>query len=187
MSRDFHRETIKERTALTFLEIMIVIVLISLLFFLAMPRFKGVYIKNQLQTATGDLASLMRLARSEAVYSGKPVAIELDLEKDRYWLNLPPLPQDEEARYRRSDKRKLEWEEQRYFPVEVSFIAVSTDALSPEKDKGIARVIFFPDGSATAATVVLGNTAGSKMTIDVPPATGFVRAYFGEPVEQKEQ
>lgn len=170
-----------KRSGVTFIEILIVITIVTTLIFLATPRLKGTLIKNQLQAATRELSATMRLAHSAAVYYGKPVVVYLNVDEGSYWLDLPKLPEQNKEYYPGYDERKREWEQRRYFPRDVAFAEVSTDAPLMERDRRVGRVIFFPNGSATAATIVLTNTRGHKMTIDVPPATGIVRVYKGAP------
>lgn len=169
------------RSGVTFIEILIVITIVTTLIFMATPRLKGTLIKNQLQAATRELSVTMRLAHSAAVYYGKPVVVYLNVDEGSYWLDLPQLSEQNKDYYPGYDERKREWEQRRYFPRDVAFAEVSTDAPLLEKASRVGRVIFFPNGSATAATIVLTNTQGHKMTIDVPPATGIVRVYKGEP------
>ena len=167
---------------LTFLEIIMVITILSLLFFLATPRFKGTFLKNQLRTTTRDLATLMRLARSEAIYAGNPAFLKINVNEAWYELTLPKQENDEDKdSYRGRHKRRNEFEERRYLPLEVEFEEVSTDMAPDPDNKSVARVIFFSNGTASGATIVLENKKGKAMTIDVAPSTGFTRVYDGSP------
>jgi Tfp pilus assembly protein FimT len=168
---------------LTFLEVLLVISLIATLFVLAAPRFKGVHLKNQLKTTTREMARLMRLGRAEAVYSGMPVEFSLHVDEHWYEIKLPPPTEEEEKKYRGRDKQRSEVEERHELPIEVAFRDVSTDAPPNPEEQRIARIIFYPNGTATGATVVLINERGKTMTIDLAGSTAIPRVYVGAPDE----
>ena len=128
------------------------------------------------------MAVLLRLARAEAIYSGVPVQVKINVDEDWYQLTLPRRDEDEDY-YPGEHRRRREVEQRHYLPVDVWFKEVSTDAPPDAKNKKIARVIFFPNSSATGATIVLANKKGNKMTIDVAPSTGIARVYKGEPAD----
>lgn len=179
---EYKKELIRKSTpGFTFLEILVVISILSILFLISAPRFKGVALKNQLQTGARELALLLRLARAESIHSGFPVQVKINVDEGWYQLSLPPREEDD-TYYPGEDRRRTEVERRRYLPRDVGFKEVSTDAPPVEKDKRIARVIFFPNSSATGATIVLVNKKGNTMTIDVAPSTGIARVYRGEPV-----
>ncbi len=172
----------RNRRGVTFLEILMVISIMAIMFLVATPRLKGTFLQNELVTTTRDLARLMRLARSEAVYSDKPVPLRINLDDAWYQLSLPPRDDDKDtSSYRGQEKRRSEVEQKRYLPLDVEFAEITTDAPPDPENDNIVRLIFFPNGTATASTIILEGRKGNAMTIDLAPSTGYSRVYKGRP------
>ena len=70
----------------TFVEIILVILMMGVIAAMAIPNFSRTYLRFQLQQCTEDLAYLMRYAQSRAVAKGQMVRLEFDSEFRHYRL-----------------------------------------------------------------------------------------------------
>lgn len=176
MIRLTHR---KRCAGVTYLELMIVLFILVTLMGIS-PSFRNMYRKNGLNMGVKELASLIRYARGEAIFLNHEVEIRFDINRNRYRYH-PKIKEKEDYRSRREGP-KSEFEQIRYLPDGINFIEVSSDAEPIEGGHDTyARILFYPDGTATWAIVTLKGLSSRVMTIEVSPATGLpVIEYVGE-------
>ena len=168
------------RCAMTLLEITVVLVIVSILMAVVIPNFGPLRLRGQLRTSTRNLAALIRYARGEAIYGHRVVKLRLDVENHRYRLDLmidsiPANKRDESERYLVEAVRDLP--DRVYFDRVVLYRTQNSNR--PGDD--IVVLDFTHRGSATPASIVLADTKGRHMTIDVFGTTGAVEVYHGEP------
>jgi len=168
----------REQTGITLLEILVVMMILAVMLAFSIPSMKGFHQRNQLHTSAREVVALLKYARGEAVLGEKQVEVRFDVPGDRYRLDL--LEQDESARRRDREQTLKTVEKIRYLPLRIHFLEITTQAEADEKS-GIARMLFYPNGSATAATIVMESERGRTMTIEVAGATGLSKAYDGLP------
>jgi type II secretory pathway pseudopilin PulG len=171
---------------------MIVIMILSVLTAVAMPRMKGVLAATRLKTSTRDVSGMLRMARDFAVLREKPVEVRFDVENDTYKLVLLDREYKEEepdkrSRVGRKDKQPLRLNDDvagmRVLPKGVHFQAIYTAApLSDERD--LPRVIFYSDGAASPATLLIQNDNRGVMSIEVFRTTGLTRVAAQAPAEE---
>jgi prepilin-type N-terminal cleavage/methylation domain-containing protein len=168
----------KARHAMTLLELMVVISILAAFTVLAIPAMRGPHEKNKLRTASREIVSLLRYARSAAVFNETDVVLEIDVEAGLYRLDLGKMATPERRGHLGPEPRDVElWHET---PKGVIFLAVfSWD--DPDEKEGWARIRFYPDGSASDSMVVLENSRTQHMTIGVNRATGRPEIYIGLP------
>jgi prepilin-type N-terminal cleavage/methylation domain-containing protein len=70
----------------TFLELLTVLALMTLLLGLVAPTFYRGWERERLKASLRDLSAILRLARSVAVVERSRVRVFVDLEYGRYWL-----------------------------------------------------------------------------------------------------
>ncbi len=171
------------RAGMTFLEIMIVMVIVGIMASVTIPSLRGPYEFNKLRGGAREVVALMRYARSTAIMSEVEVPLEIDTEKDRFRLNLDKVAAKKKPEQRKAIREGSEasW---RQLPKEVVFAAVySWD--DPKKDKSIAQIVFYPDGSASDSRVVLENRDKKMMTIVLNRATALAEIRKGLPEDLK--
>jgi prepilin-type N-terminal cleavage/methylation domain-containing protein len=166
----------------TFLELMVVLVILAVFCVFSFPVMKGTHRRNQMKAAVRDLVLLAKYARQEAVLRGKTTELRLDISKNRYRLALEP----EEKSSRSSapeNKRAIEQiheldpqKKQMFF----KSVESATDSFGREN---IAKIRFFSNGSASPSTIVIqdGTNERRQMTIEIAGASGAARAYNGPP------
>ena len=168
---------------MTLLELSIVLVILAVLTIFSVPNMRGLYERNKLVTSSRELVSLIRYARAEAITNERETEIRIDVKKDRYRLDLNRYKY---AEVRGSGDRRSRKPEQvehiRHLPRFVNFKEVAT-SIDPEAREKIAKIVFFPNGSATWTTIVLENRPPGKearvrhMVIEVSHATGLPEVY----------
>jgi type II secretion system protein H len=168
----------REQAGITLLEILVVITIFAVLLVISVPSMKGFHQRNQLRTSAREIVALLKYAKGEAVLGEKEVEVRFDVPGDRYRLDL--LETEESARWRDRKQARKAAERIRYLPFTVHFLEITTQAEADEK-AGIARILFYPNGSATAATIILESERRKTMTIEVAGATGLSNAYNGLP------
>lgn len=171
--------------AFTFLEIMVVVVIMGVLIAVTGVRLKGTSERSALTGASRELLSACNVARQAAISTQRDVWIKFDVNNDRWRidLNVDPEEEDRHAHYDRDARYDLESIHE--LPAKISFTQVTTAAGAYEKDKKdeFPLIVFHPDGSATGASVVLKSDKGRQMTVEVSAATGRPETYRGEPRE----
>jgi type II secretion system protein H len=179
----------KRRRGFTFFEILMVLMLIATLAVVAFPRMGGVYRQSQLRAGARELTQTLRLARQAAILSGDGCQVRIDPEGGRY--QLAPLPLDAEGdpietrrEYRRREDSyhlNAEATQIRTLPGNVFFTLVHSTAPLTQ-DTRVPRVIFYPDGSATAAYLGIQSTDDDALSVRIYRTTGLAKVETGDPV-----
>lgn len=167
----------RARRGMTFLEIMVVVTILSVMAIFTIPAMRGPHAFNKLRAGAREIVSLTRLARSTAVLNEVMVTLELDVDNDQYRLNLENL----EAKKHLAERKALQSREEaiwRPLPDGVMFQEVhSWD--DPLKRGNIARIVFYADGSASDSTIVLASERGRQMSVQLNRATGLAEVVKG--------
>ncbi len=133
----------------TILELLVVLAIVSLVMAIALPRLSGTVTTSELRSAARSLAAGMRWARSEAIYTNRPINFQVDVNGRRFGMtqkgSMRSLP--ENAR--------------------VTLFTARSQLL--DEDKGYIR--FFPDGSSSGGRVTLA-TKRLTQYVDVDWLTG---------------
>ena len=169
----------------TFLEIMVVLVVLGVLAAVTAPNFTGSHERNKLKAATRELALLAKYARQQAVLRNTRTEIYVDVQEHKYWLDLTPPDMPRRIRSSRRDRRG-NMEADHFLDKRqgrIQFLS-ATSAADEELEPDVSRIQFHRNGSASAATVVIVDQKERQMTVEITGSTGGVRAYKGEPKER---
>jgi prepilin-type N-terminal cleavage/methylation domain-containing protein len=148
----FNKKTCR---GMTLLELSIVIVILGVMMAFSIPNMRGVNDRNKLISSTRELAGLIRYARAEAITREYETEIRLDVEKGRFRLDLNEFKNQRiMGSGDRLEKKRQQFEQIRDLPRDVRFTKVYTE-LDPQGTERIARIVFFPDGTATWADINL--------------------------------
>lgn len=189
----------RRRGGFTFLEITIVVLIVMVLSVVAFPRMKSTMQHMRLRQGARDLAAVMRLARDSAVVRGAPVQVVMSTDNkkaDKYQIELLDKNMEllkvetrrswhdkDDDRYAIPGKEALRI---RDLPDGVFFGRVTSSAPMTESD--LPCIMFYPDGSATAATIMLQDTRDKTMNVEVYRATGLSHIMPGDkPVKVKQR
>lgn len=136
----------------TLIELLVVFALMGLLLALVSPRVQSALPGFELRTATRELAAALRETRSQALRTGEPAALTVDLARGRY---------DIAGGGARTLPTNLE--------VEVTASRRDVDA-----GRRRARFRFYPDGTALGGAVAL-RRGDDAYVVDIDWLTGRVR------------
>ena len=190
---------------MTMIEIMLAVMIIGLLAAIVAPRLSGVATRGKVRAAAREIASLARLGRATAVLAETEVELRFNPETMRYQLlydyvevernrytertrrgrrRVRERDLEERARGRHEDLvrvRELPVDGEGYF--EVFFASVDTELTVPHPEnrrQDLPAIVFFPDGTASAAEIVLQGRQGERMSLEVFTATGLVEVSEGD-------
>lgn len=137
----------------TLLEILVVLVLLAVMAGFAASRVVGSLDGPALQATTGELAAVLRRARSEAIVRNQPRTVRVDVDTPSF--GIPG--------------------ERTYAVPERIRLSLFT-AVTEQRAQNIGEIRFFPDGSSTGGEVTL---AGEKARnyVQVDWLTGRVAVY----------
>jgi general secretion pathway protein H len=142
------------RTAgFTLLELLVVLVLLAILAGFAGSRMMGGMDRPALQAASGELAALLRRARSEAIVNNAPVAVRVDVDAPSF--GIPG---------------------QRVYAVPERLKVTLFTAVTDEVPSNVGEIRFFPDGSSTGGEVTLAG-GNAHRYVQVDWLTGRVAVY----------
>lgn len=143
--------------ALSLVELLLVILLISVLAGLSLPRFRQVYAQVRLQQTANELSQLMRYAQGRAIARQKELQIQFDSDKKSYQLmrRIPEGVKPVEGRRHRI-----------YFIPEEIFLEIEKEKLS-----------FFPNGTMDRVKIFLSDQSGRTFTITTKEMRGHVHVY----------
>ena len=170
----------------TFIELVIVVVILSILLLFAVPNMRGVYERNKLVSASRQIISLIRYARAEAITGEREIELTFDVERNKYWLDLKKFDRILGSGDRKTERREL-IEQENSLPQFVYFNKITTEDDEEGQEKTDV-ITFYPDGSATGASIVLVNKTPRKkspeyLVIEVSHATALPNVYQMSPEE----
>jgi len=180
----------------TLMELTLVALILSIITTLAIPVFKSLYEKSEVQRAVSEFISTLRYAQQRAVMERVPIRVVVNVDKKVYWV---PVEEDKERRHyetrsrrhrasRRRDehiKRVREVKEiQSALPKGFIFEFVYKLADRREVRRGDGEIYFYPDGSADAAYITILRLAKTKederrVFMKVISTTGTIKSMEG--------
>ncbi len=142
----------RQHTAgVSLLELMIVLMIMAIVAALVVPMFGGGVSNTQLRSAARQLASGLRLARSEAVAQRRETFLVIDVAGRRFKVDRDPkehaLPRD----------------------VDLKLYTAQKDLV----DEKVGSIRFYPDGGSNGGRITVGS-GERKYEIDVDWLTGRV-------------
>ncbi len=152
----------------TLLELVLVMMVIFTLATVVAPRFSDFFPSLQVKSAAAALLATAGKARADAVLTGVRHRLVVDTEARTYWIDLEPRPVKEPGKF---EKLGGAWEEET-LPRDVLVESLEGFVV----DTGARKYLEFrSDGTATEASIVLGNDRGDRRTLKVAAATGAAR------------
>lgn len=161
-----------KKKGFTLIELIVVMVVLSIVMALSLPNFRGMTQKSELKTASREIVSTVRLARSLAVFTGKLVVLKIDVDGRKYRL---VVEKDEKEK---EDDRVNTYERVRELPRDVKFSNIEAD--EGDLENNIVYVFFYQDGSASQTLITLENKKGRQADIEIYRNTGMARIKINE-------
>ncbi len=170
-----------QRRGVTLLEVLVVVVILGALIAISIPNMKGFSQRTALRGAASEILSGCNVARQAAIATQREVYVLFDIEHDRWRIHMN-VAEDEEREMRYSRDAIYDLEMVHELPPNVYFTEVTSESEPVEQENRgdpLPVVVYYPDGSASPATVGLKNQRDRIMTVEVSGATGRVSIYNG--------
>ena len=168
-----HQRTSEEPSGFTLFELLVVILIVSLISAVAMPRMAASLPGVRLKSTTRAAAAALRYARSRAVYESRPYIAVFD--NTRKLLAVKPIEDPIDVVELNNIKEIMnasEIEKVYEFPDGIEFEVLYTN--DTVEDTDVFPIFFFPRGDSTGASIVLKNLRRKQYTIVVDRITGSV-------------
>ncbi len=163
----------------TLLELIIVIFIVGIISGISAPYLGGYYRAMRIKVACREIASVMRYAQSEAVFSGIPDSVYFDLDHNVYYLvKYNGRTEGEEGA---PLKVKIGTTENRLLPDGVLFDGMD-EGRNDRLREGIAKVRFHPDGTVWGGTIWLKDDRNHRLGVCIHP-TGRTEVIVGKEAE----
>ena len=135
------------------LELLTVILVMSTVVGLSVPRFSRSFKHLQVQVVANDIAKLLTYANRRAIAKGEILKVHFDTESKRYWVT-------------RTDQSDLEEGASRVLS-KLTQVRLMPESLSVKPS--VPSVTFYPDGRADAFELVIvdGAADGYRLVTDV--------------------
>lgn len=152
------------RDAVTFIELLIVILIVTSLAVMAIPQFRKAFEGFELNNLTKEICYLSQYLKEDAISRGKIYCLNMDTSKQ---------PAEFYATYQNSEVSQ-EWAriEGRFGKTYTAPAGITVVSIEPADKKNI---YFYPDGSCDTVTVVFQNKAKEQSTLVVKGATGAIQ------------
>jgi general secretion pathway protein H len=167
------RFALLSRRGFTLFELLVVLVVISLMSAMVIPRLSGHLSNLELKTAAKRVAAVMRYARNKA--ATEKVMVSSEMEIDGRQLSIYALT-DLKALYTSKEEDSEDEErsaDQIYVLPEGIRFSPSQDNDSPVNDQKMT-ILFFPNGSCSGGAVTLVNENEKSFDLTIDPITGKV-------------
>ena len=159
-----------KRTGFTYIEFIIVILILSLALIIVLPDFKEIFPSAYLSSSARYVANEIIWLYHEAGFEGKSYRLNIDLDSDEYWVS-------EEAQAGETDEVPGSVSGAKNLLPGVSFRDVVVGAV--KVDRGEAHIAFLPGGVLEPAVIHLVNSEGEEISITVDCLTGRTQIHGG--------
>ena len=148
----------RRRRAMTLLELILVMVILSTVLAMAAPSLRGFFASRRTQDTAAQILALTQLARSQAISEGIIYRLNFDTQQRTYWLTAQQAGASVE----------LETELGQTFTLPKDIQIELEGIEEKDRDKFFA---FTPHGTVTAGTIRLIDRSGQAVEVTCPTAT----------------
>ena len=159
----------------TFIELLIVLLILSVSLLIVLPNFRNILPGTHLSSSARYVAAAISWLYHEAGLSGRKCRLNLDLDEDEYWF-------EKEAAEGEMEKLEGNLQGVRRLLQGVSFRDVVTETKKVEE--GEVYIDFSPYGFVEPAIIHLVNSEGEQLSITINSFTGRAEIQEGY-VEEK--
>lgn len=168
----------------TLLELLVVILIIGMFAAFAAVRMDAMVSGGDLRLASRLIIGEIRALRGKAAHTHQAQQLAFDIEKQLFY---PVLASREEAKTAlgETEKENKTVDSMKKLPdgVFIEDVAILSKGKIQE---GVARLLFFPDGSIERSLIHLRNEKNEVYTLEINPLTGAVKIY-DRYIEQKSE
>ena len=156
---------IKDTKGYTFIELVVVLMLMGLVFAIAMPRFRDAVVTDAFKSTARKMVGQLRALRNEAIRDHEEYVLIFDLESNRYWT---------ESEYMTLENRENAKKEATTFPSGVSVADVWFKGKGKQTD-GEVYLRFNKTGYVKQSVIHLASEDGRQFTLVLSPFLRKVR------------
>lgn len=156
----------QKNNGFTFIELVLVTIIILVLVGLSAPLFRRPFSNIQLKNTCQELVQLMRYAQTKAIAERKFCRINFDFAKGSFWLTV-----QDEASAGGFARIKGRWGKRFNLPAGISIVPLE-GALMGE---GVDYIVFYPDGSCDQTQIKISSNRGTSLTITTQKNVGHVK------------
>ena len=148
---------ISRKKSLTFIELLIVVIIIGILIGVSLPNLTKTFNNLQLNNFSRELQTFMNYLHERSIVEEKIIYLKVDNEKKKYWAETQ----------REAEQTRLKG----YTIPEALTIEVETESQEFPQN----QIRFFPDGSIDKVTIDVVNQDSQKMTLTTKGVFGGVK------------
>ena len=160
---------LSEKCGYTFVELMVVIVLIGLMLTLTVPRLRESLLTDTLKSTVRKMVGTIKYVRNEAVREHRPYLLHFNFESNTFWADSPDMTEEERTKAKKQASS---------FPEEVLLMDVWSKVEGKRGD-GETRIIFSERGYVKQSAIHIGSEDGKRYTIVLSPFLGRVQILEG--------
>ena len=178
------------RRGFTFIEIILVIMLLGVLAAVSFPRMGSTFHRAQVQAEARELVGVLRYARHTAILRGDGAEVRFDPERGEYELllvdldleGMPAREYEPGVRRYRTDESSVRVPDDvrglHRLPEGVFFTLFQSSAPLSRETK-LPRVIYYPDGSASPAMIAIKGNRSKELNVQIFRTTGMAMVKEG--------
>jgi type II secretion system protein H len=169
--------SLRARRGFTLMEMMVVLVLIAILTAMIIPEMKGTFEDALLRSTGRELVNVIELASSRAISLNQTLRLQLDSASGRYEIDRRSREVTTEDFVPLKDVAGSKGQLDKRISVQIfESSGDSADAAGMEMPAANpeAGLVFYPDGTADGATVLLKDRAGFRLELRVSAITSRV-------------
>jgi prepilin-type N-terminal cleavage/methylation domain-containing protein len=148
------------RRGFTFVELIFVITLLTILAAVTVPQFRRSFDSLVLQNFVSDFTSLAMYAQAKAISGGAEASVDFDLPQKRILAEDHLVFQDPYG------GNVDQWVSGK--------VKAIPDSVLVDLKEGTGKVVFYPDGTSDKADFEIRGKYGGKYSISIDPGTGYV-------------
>jgi prepilin-type N-terminal cleavage/methylation domain-containing protein len=153
----------------TLIELSVVIFLIGLIFFTAMPRLGNFLFHSDLKSVARSLKATVNVLRSKSIVTHKNTVLHFDIDNGVYWGAYADMGKESKISLDTSDASQLVTP--RKLPRGIKFLD-ATNINSPKKRSGLLSSSFNPKGIIEETVLHLADRDERVLTIIINAYTG---------------
>ncbi|MFH1241687.1 MAG: prepilin-type N-terminal cleavage/methylation domain-containing protein [Pseudomonadota bacterium] len=143
----------------TFIELTVVVSLLGLIAALAIPRFQGAVLTDDLKSTARRMVGMIRDLRNEAVRTQKDHYLHLDLESNRFWTENTAMTDEE---------RELVRKRASSLPRGVRLMDIWLRG-EGKRSAGVPYIPFTRKGYTPQSAIHIGSEDGRRFTLVLSP------------------
>ena len=157
----------------TLFELLIVLVVISLMSAMVIPRLSGHLNTLELRTAAKRTAAVLRYARNKAATDKIIVTAAFDFENRK--ISVYAFPEFQKMLFKKDKKSEVESRiTDMIYPLPDGIGFLYEEEQTNSAKESTISILFFPNGSCSGGTIILGNEDGRRFDLEIDPITGRV-------------